>query len=196
MVSSPVRELELRTLTTSSTMKDIRQLRVGVQAATGLFVATALAGSIVAGIDAGKAFNSFPKMNGDKWLPDHLFELSPTTRNFFENIGLTQLDHRALAVGTLAAYSAVYYLARKGDLWHHLPSDVRTALNLTMVAVGGQAIGGITAVKHAVPLTLALVHQSGAALILASSLWTLHMLRFAKPVGAVQAAAKAAAKAL
>lgn len=49
-------------------------------------------------------------------------------------------------------------------------------------------------VNH-VPTTMAMVHASGAALILSSSLWTLHTLRFARssPIGA---AVKAAAKAM
>lgn len=49
-----------------------------------------------------------------------------------------QFDHRILAVGTLAAYTAVYMKARKPNVWGNLPEEARTALNLTIAAVGGQ----------------------------------------------------------
>lgn len=57
-----------------------------------------------------------------------------------------------------------------------------------------QVLFGATMLVNHVPTTMAMVHASGAALILSSSLWTLHTLRFARanPLGvAVKAAAKA-----
>ena len=51
-----------------------------------------LAGAFVAGNDAGHAYNSFPKMNG-QWLPDEYFEL-PGWRNAFESTAAVQLHHR------------------------------------------------------------------------------------------------------
>jgi hypothetical protein len=41
---------------------------------------------------------------------------------------------------------------------------------------------------NAEPATLALIHQGGATLILGSSIWALHTLRFARPGGIVGAA--------
>eukprot|EP00975_Prorocentrum_lima_P011550 2454810-Prorocentrum_lima.AAC.1 len=72
----------------------------------GLGVATfvtAVSGGFVAGNDAGCAYNCFPKMTEDTWLPlEPLFEpsIQPWYRNFFENTPLVQLDHRVLAIGT------------------------------------------------------------------------------------------------
>jgi heme a synthase len=110
-------------------------------------------------------------------------------------VALVQLDHRVLAVGTLAAYGFVYMKARKAHIWDNLPTETKTALNWTMLAVGGQAAGGVTMLVNAVPTTLAMVHQSGAAAILGTSLWTLYTLRFARPVN-VFATAKTVAKPL
>lgn len=56
------------------------------------------------------------------------------------------------------------------------------ALTAMIAAVGGQAVLGVTMLVNAVPPPLALVHQSGAALIFASSLWAFHSLRFARPM--------------
>ncbi|GLE08102.1 hypothetical protein PINS_up019064 [Pythium insidiosum] len=47
------------------------------------------------------AYNTFPKM-GDQWIPDGLFDMDPWYKNFFENTPLVQLDHRILAMSTLA----------------------------------------------------------------------------------------------
>ncbi|KAH9312617.1 hypothetical protein KI387_027652, partial [Taxus chinensis] len=64
----------------------VRHLALPVSAVVAL---TAISGAFVAGNDAGHAFNTFPKM-GDKWIPDGLFELEPTIRNFFENSATVQ----------------------------------------------------------------------------------------------------------
>lgn len=52
---------------------------------------------------------------------------------------------------------------------------------------------GATMLVNEVPTSLAMVHQSGAALVLGSSLWALHSLRFARPGGLLGAAVAAAA---
>ncbi|KAJ0398540.1 hypothetical protein ATCC90586_010351 [Pythium insidiosum] len=188
------RAIQLRQLTLSQGLRDIGKLRQYYQYVTALFLGTAGGGTLVAAIDAGKEFNTFPKM-GDRWIPDGLMDRKPWVRNFYENVALVQLDHRVLAVGTLAAYSYVFMLARRPHIWENLPPEAKKAINWTMVAVGGQVAGGITMLVNAVPTTLAMVHQSGAGLILGTSLWTLYTLRFAKPSGLAQVA-KMASKAL
>lgn len=180
LVSPPSRAVHVRELTSSHALKDIGELRKYFQYATGLFVGAASAGTLVAGIDAGKEFNTFPKMNG-QWIPDGIFDKKPWMRNFYDNVALVQLDHRLLAVATLGAYSFVYLKARKAYIWDNLPPETQKALHWTMLAVGGQAAGGITMLVNKVPTTLAMVHESGAAAILATSLWTIYTLRFARP---------------
>nr|CCA14856.1 cytochrome oxidase assembly protein putative [Albugo laibachii Nc14] len=165
----------------SSALKEIAPLRKYVLGATGLFAATASIGTMVAAIDAGKYYNTFPKM-GKKWIPDEIFDLQPTIRNFFENPALVQLKHRILAVSSLVAYTAVYAKARKPSCWSQLPPETRMAFTAMIAVVGGQGVLGVTMLVNAVPTSLALVHQSGAALIFASSLWAIHSLRFARPM--------------
>lgn len=43
-----------------------------------------MSGAIVAGIDAGKGFNTWPDMDG-KMIPDGLMKRDPWYNNFFEN---------------------------------------------------------------------------------------------------------------
>ncbi|KAG7156973.1 Cytochrome c oxidase assembly protein COX15-like [Homarus americanus] len=67
---------------------------------------TALSGALVAGLDAGLVYNSFPKM-ADRWIPSDLLAFSPTLRNFTENPTTVQFDHRimvGLGISTLLLY--------------------------------------------------------------------------------------------
>jgi cytochrome c oxidase assembly protein subunit 15 len=41
----------------------------------------------MAGIDAGKVYNTWPLMNGAV-VPEGLFRLNPAWKNFFENVSL------------------------------------------------------------------------------------------------------------
>ncbi|MEO1204389.1 MAG: COX15/CtaA family protein, partial [Pseudomonadota bacterium] len=66
---------------------------------TGIISVTILSGGFVAGLKAGKIYNTFPKM-GDSWLPPGLDALSPVWRNVFDNPATVQLDHRLLALTT------------------------------------------------------------------------------------------------
>ncbi|MDQ5914793.1 MAG: heme a synthase, partial [Pseudomonadota bacterium] len=50
-------------------------------------------GGFVAGIRAGKAYNTFPLMNGHV-VPPEIFMIDPWYLNFFNNMATTQFDHR------------------------------------------------------------------------------------------------------
>ncbi|TXG66973.1 hypothetical protein EZV62_008248 [Acer yangbiense] len=51
---------------------------------------TAISGAFVAGNDAGRAYNTFPKM-GDMWIPNDIFNMKPLIRSFFENTSTVQV---------------------------------------------------------------------------------------------------------
>ncbi|DBA04122.1 TPA: hypothetical protein N0F65_004230, partial [Lagenidium giganteum] len=184
--------MKIRELMSSSALKEIGELRKYLQGSTALLLTTIGVGSIVASIDAGKEYNTFPKM-GKQWIPDHLMEKKPWIRNFYENPATVQLEHRVLAVSTLAAFIALYWKARKPKIWDNLPAESKTAMRVMTLTVGGQVIMGVTMLVNAVPTTLALVHQSGAVVLFSASLWALHTLRFARPFGSavVEKVAKA-----
>lgn len=67
--------------------RKVWRLVVPVAALVGL---TALSGAFVAGNDAGRAFNTFPKM-GDTWIPEDVLALRPLLKNFFENTSTVQV---------------------------------------------------------------------------------------------------------
>jgi heme A synthase len=51
----------------------------------GVVMTTALSGAFVAGNDAGRAYNTFPDMDGE-WVPSGCLDLQPAWRNAFENV--------------------------------------------------------------------------------------------------------------
>lgn len=116
-------------------------LRARVLPLSVLVGVTAVSGAFVAGMDAGRAYNTFPLMNG-QLIPDEYWGM-PGIQNFFENTAAVQLHHRALAITTLTAVGAVWALGRRLSL----PGPVRTALNLTAAItaaqVGGVVCGGV-----------------------------------------------------
>jgi cytochrome c oxidase assembly protein subunit 15 len=61
-------------------------------------------------LDAGHAYNTFPLMAG-RLVPEEYWAL-PGWRNAFENTATVQLHHRALALSTLAAVSALWLRSR------------------------------------------------------------------------------------
>jgi cytochrome c oxidase assembly protein subunit 15 len=101
-----------------------------------LTLVTILSGALVAGNDAGRAYNTFPKMN-DEWFPSNYFgevpdnndndnddavathhrphpststawpNLSSIFRNFYENTATVQFNHRFCGITTAMSGTAV-----------------------------------------------------------------------------------------
>ena len=67
------RAVSLRGLLTPSALHDVGKVRTHFVALTGLAATTIVAGALVAEIDGGREFQTFPKM-GDRWIPHGLFE--------------------------------------------------------------------------------------------------------------------------
>ena len=138
----------------------------------GLIFVTVLSGALVAGLDAGLLYNTFPLMDG-RLVPEGAFELQPFHLNFFENRATVQFDHRVLALTTVAAV-VVYWLRLRRNATH-LP--LKRAGHLLLLAVVAQAGLGIATLIHAVPIALGALHQAGAVLLLTAGLWLVHQTR-------------------
>jgi cytochrome c oxidase assembly protein subunit 15 len=118
-------------------------------------------GGLVAGLDAGLSYNTWPLMDG-KLIPGDLMILDPAWRNFFENPKTVQFIHR------LGAY--IIFVAA---LWHmiathrRLPqtTHARRATLLFLLVLVQAAIGIGTLLMH-VPLHMALTHQAFALVLL------------------------------
>jgi cytochrome c oxidase assembly protein subunit 15 len=131
-----------------------------------------LTGGFVAGIRAGKAYNTFPLMNGH-WVPPEILMLEPWWMNFFYNMATVQFVHRAIA--WLLAFAVPL-------LWWRVMREVtdpraRLACHALLAALAAQIALGIATLVLQVPVALAAAHQGGAVVLLACALWAAHALR-------------------
>ena len=151
---------------------DERVLRRGARWLTGLAFLTAIAGAFVAGLRAGRVFNTFPLMGG-RIVPPGYGALSPWWRNAFENPGAAQFDHRALAVLTVLSVVLLWWRARHQAL---SPLTRRILAWVTVAAVLQLSLG-IATLLRMVPVALGVVHQGMAVLLITGSVLLLHALR-------------------
>ena len=138
---------------------------------------TMLAGGLVAGLDAGFTYNTFPLMDG-KLIPDGLFENSPVYINFFENIITVQFAHRLMAIVSVILVASLWWQARKEiasipDLW---PFHVLITTVILQFALG------VATLLLVVPIHLAAGHQLGAFLSLTACLWALDKLVYRRKI--------------
>ena len=126
-----------------------------------------LFGAYVAGLDAGYAYSSWPKM-GDQWFPTDAPMLEPWLRNFADNPIMVQFVHRWLA---FAVAAAALVLARSA--WAR---GQREAAGMLVGAVTLQILLGIMTLLSGVELWIAATHQATAVLLLAAALVTAHRL--------------------
>jgi cytochrome c oxidase assembly protein subunit 15 len=131
-----------------------------------------LAGALVAGLDAGMGFNTWPLING-AFVPSGLGEASPWYLNLFENPLTVQFDHRMLGYAVVvAALGQLVWLAVKAAP----PVLMGSALTLALLAVL-QATIGVWTLLLAVPITLGVAHQAGAIAVFAASLYHFWLAR-------------------
>lgn len=140
----------------------------------GLVVVTMLSGALVAGLDAGLAYNTFPLMAG-RIVPDGYFALGVTFANMFENIAAVQFNHRLLATLTVLSALAFGWLAPRAAGNFRL----RRAILLVPAAAAIQyGIGILTLLSH-VPVALGVAHQGTAVILFTAVLWAARIAAFA-----------------
>jgi cytochrome c oxidase assembly protein subunit 15 len=136
------------------------RLRCTALAIMALVLLQIYLGALVAGLDAGKSFNTWPLIDG-ALIPAaaRLWHVVPWWRNLFENVLTVQFDHRMIAylIWTLAVLHAI-------DAWRQ-QAGWRSALTLG-VLVTLQAALGIVTLLHVAPLGLSLMHQGLAVVVL------------------------------
>lgn len=165
------------------------RLRVGGMVVTGLTAVTIVSGALVAGNDAGRAYNTWPKM-GDDWIPEEVLSGDkPFAKKVIEDTATVQFNHRLLGQVTGVTALALVGLARP----HLVTRQARRGLLAVGVAASAQVVLGITTLVTYVPLSLAAAHQLGSVVVFTSGLYFVHSLRYARPA-LVQQAARTIAK--
>jgi cytochrome c oxidase assembly protein subunit 15 len=120
-------------------------------------------GALVAGLRAGKIYNTWPAIDG-ALIPSaaRLFFETPWWRNLFDNTLTVQFEHRmtAYALLVLAMLHALDAVRSRAD-----GAVVRGAVALLAV-IALQATLGILALLKQAPMDLALAHQAVAIAVL------------------------------
>lgn len=129
-----------------------------------LVCAQIVLGAIVAGLDAGYSYNTFPLMDGH-WIPPELHLQSPWWLNHLENIRTVQFQHRAGA--WLLFFFALLVAAFH---WRHALAEQRVYLRALVVVVGLQFCLGVATLLSGMHIAIASAHQLGAVLLLSVSL--------------------------
>ncbi len=151
-----------------ATLQGLRRFSLSI---TTLIFIMILSGGLVAGIHAGRAYNTFPLMGG-YLIPTDLFILEPWYRNFFENMATVQFDHRMIAWLLAFLIPLFWFKTRK----YSLSSSERLACHLLLMMLAVQISLGIATLLLVVPVPLAAAHQAGAMLLFTAALWVNHKL--------------------
>jgi cytochrome c oxidase assembly protein subunit 15 len=148
---------------------DLLQVRRGREArlfglTTGLMhfaFLQVLLGALVAGIDAGRGFPTWPLMNGQFFPADAFYVPGrPVWAAFFENPGLVQFVHR-LSGYLLFAFGL--FVWSRGRVSAHLAT--RRAFNMMAGMLLAQVALGVWTVLVAAEAPVALSHQVGAVML-------------------------------
>jgi cytochrome c oxidase assembly protein subunit 15 len=131
-----------------------------------------LLGALVAGIDAGRAFPTWPLM-GDSFFPPYAFDLEPVWRNLFENAGLVQFIHR-MSGYLLLVFAVVVWLRGRRSSYQ----ATRGAFHAVMAMVLVQMVLGIAAVLTSAHVHVAITHQIGAVILWVLILRARHLAQY------------------
>jgi cytochrome c oxidase assembly protein subunit 15 len=131
-----------------------------------------LLGALVAGIDAGRAFPTWPLM-GDGFFPPDPFQITPIWRNFFEDAGLVQFIHRMSGYLLFAFGVVVWLRGRKSANGH-----TRFGFNVVFAVLALQMVVGIFTALYSAPVHIAIVHQFMAVLLWVAILRARYLARY------------------
>ncbi len=138
-----------------------------------------LLGALVAGIDAGRAFPTWPLMNGQFfpadafYVPDGDGGTLPVWHAFFENPGLVQFIHR-MSGYLLFAFGVVAWLKGRKSSYQ----ATRGAFHAVMAMLLAQMVLGIVTALMAAHFHVAITHQIGAVILWVLILRARHLSQY------------------
>jgi cytochrome c oxidase assembly protein subunit 15 len=130
-----------------------------------------LLGAFMAGLDAGRAFSTWPSYAG-AWIPPGLYDLSPWWINHFENHALVHFQHRTVGYVVAVMVMWLYAEVRRAGADGALKIAGIHAVVLTALQI---ALGVLTVVSQ-VALPLAALHQICALGLFGAVLWWAYAL--------------------
>lgn len=137
-----------------------------------LTVVQVIYGAFVAGLRAGTIHTTFPLMTGN-FVPHDFMLLHGNIMDFLEHKATVQFTHRIFAFTLTGLVAALTIKAFQQPL----PASVKRGLYFILAAFTTQFILGAFTVVYAVPLTLGVLHQLGALILLTALFFTRHTLK-------------------
>jgi cytochrome c oxidase assembly protein subunit 15 len=141
-------------------------------ALVGLVFVQIILGAFMAGLDAGRAFSTWPTYAG-VWVPVGLYDLQPWWINHFENHALVHFQHRTVGYAVAILVIGLYIAIRRAGADRPLKIAGIHAAILTALQI---ALGVFTVVSQ-VALPLAALHQICALGVFGACLWWAHALK-------------------
>ncbi len=138
----------------------------------GLVFLMILSGGLVAGTDAGVAYNTWPLM-GNSFIPAQLYTGSPAWLDAFEDITTIQFNHRMFAYLLFVLITSFAFLVYKSTA----VGRARVGVVLLVVALLAQITLGISTLLLHVAVPVAAAHQGGAMILITVMLFVSHALR-------------------
>ena len=135
-----------------------------------LVVIQIIYGAFVAGLHAGRIFNTFPLMGGNV-IPGGIFQLTPGISNLFDNPVTVQFIHRSLAYLIVILTTILFWMKKQ------FPETARRGINLLMTAVLIQFGLGIWTLLSGAEITISVIHQSGAFLLFSVCIYLLFLIK-------------------
>lgn len=133
-------------------------------------------GAFVAGLKAGFVYNTFPKM-GDAWIAEGVTAMSPFWKNFVEGLAGVQFIHRYLGCLIVTVAGIMWFKSRQMELIKRQ----KLAVNLLIIFVLIQFLLGVFTLIYKVPVSLGVIHQAGAMVLLAINIYIIHSLKYDRP---------------
>jgi cytochrome c oxidase assembly protein subunit 15 len=159
--------LDLARLARDPAARAARPTGLGI-AALAILAYQVTLGAFTAGLRAGYAFSSWPRM-GDAWFPAGGWNARlSTAANLVDNPIAVQFVHRWWAwVAAIAVLSIAAAARRRG---------VSAPAILIAVAVVAQILLGIATLLSGVALPIAVAHQATATLLVGATVWGAHAI--------------------
>ena len=158
--------LDMRRLAGAPDAAAVRMPTLAIWTLSVLFLQF-LFGAYVAGLEAGYAFNTWPRM-GEEWFPSGAPMETPFLANFADNPIVVQFVHRWLAF-VVAGLAAALALAA----W---TAKARLAAAALLAAILLQIQLGVLTLISGVEIHIAVAHQAMAALLLAAVVVAAHRI--------------------
>jgi heme a synthase len=126
-------------------------------------------GAFTAGLRAGQFDPTFPKM-GNSWIAPEVTSMSPIWVNFINGVAGVQFIHRYNAYIVVLLVISIWYKSRKMNLYPSQKNGIYFLVGMVLL----QFLLGVFTLINSVPVLLGVLHQTGAFLLFASTLFVIH----------------------